>query len=149
MSEQVVRSAHAVRLASGTSGTAFPDRLPAAPKLLDPVKQARAEQRKQVLDAIATSRQAGSLRLRAVYDALVAAATRGEPCPTNWQLAEITLGERDRAMRAVGELERLGLIRVTRYAKARVVEIVATHARTAPPARGRSGGEPLVREVRA
>ncbi|WP_179505728.1 MULTISPECIES: hypothetical protein [unclassified Sphingomonas] len=69
---------------------------------------------------------------RTTYRALAEAAQAGLPCPTNIDI-EMLCGYNSCSMGPVmvKRLERKGLIRVERYQRFRIVEIVATGERTA------------------
>lgn len=69
---------------------------------------------------------------RTTYRALAEAARAGLPCPSNIDI-EILCGYNSCSMgpALVKRLERKGLIRVERYQRFRIVEIVATGERTA------------------
>lgn len=85
-----------------------------------------------------------------VLVALVNAAARGEPCPSNDRLMELVgLGSPSSAARLVRLWEERGFLRVTRGNRSRVVQVVDTDLRTAGDpamrahwreARGRKGG---------
>ncbi|MBE7186050.1 MAG: hypothetical protein INR68_16760 [Methylobacterium mesophilicum] len=66
-----------------------------------------------------------------IYRALCRAAKRGDRCPTGDMLCEITGFSPATTVYHVSRLEADGLIRVWRYQRSRVVEIVATGAKTA------------------
>lgn len=69
---------------------------------------------------------------RTTYRALEEAARKGEPCPSNIDI-EMLCGYNSCSMGPVmvKRLERKGLIRVERFQRYRIVEIVATGERTA------------------
>lgn len=65
---------------------------------------------------------------------LTAAAKSGEPCPSNEALAAVFgFASVSGPVKILSKLERKKLIRVERFNSARVVEILATGARTATP----------------
>jgi len=73
-----------------------------------------------------------SVRQRIVFGLIEQAALAGRRCPTNHELADaMNVSGAAYTGAVVGELVFLGLIRVTRHASGREVEIVATGARTA------------------
>lgn len=76
---------------------------------------------------------------RTTYRALVEAAEAGLPCPSNIDI-EMLCGYNSCSMGPVmvKRLERKGLIRVERFQRFRIVEIVATGARTARAANMRA-----------
>lgn len=80
-----------------------------------------------VIDGRPTFRQGRGL----IYRALYRAANRGDRCPTSDMLCEITGFSPATTVYHVARLEADGLIRVWRYQRSRVVEIVATKQRTA------------------
>lgn len=87
---------------------------------------------------------------RRILEALTRAAEQAAPCPTNAELSKL-IGKKSEtsAIEAIQRLEARMLIRVTRYGRARVVEILTRHpgspsalvtvaATQAPPPSGRS-----------
>ncbi len=78
---------------------------------------------------------AGAAAETVVLQALTRAANRGAPCPTNSRLAEL-LGacSSGAPVSTLHRLEKLGLIKVDRYASSRQVTIIATGRRTQAPA---------------
>lgn len=69
---------------------------------------------------------------RIVYQALIDAAEAGQPCPLNMDIEDL-IGCDSTSMGPwiIRRLEEKGLIKVERYQRFRVVEIVATGKRTA------------------
>jgi hypothetical protein len=73
-----------------------------------------------------------------VFEVLADAAARGAPCPTNKEISDtVGLLTASNASEMVRRLEAAGRIRVNRFSCTRVIEIVATGARTAMPANTR------------
>jgi len=72
---------------------------------------------------------------RAVYEMLIAAADNAEPCPLNMDIEDL-IGVDSTSMGAwiIMRLEQKGLIKVERFQRFRIVEIVASGKRTARPA---------------
>ena len=76
----------------------------------------------------------GLARERALLKILTEAAAKGEPCPTNPELAEmLDLDSIASPVRLMQSMERQGLIAVERSKHARRVTIVASGRQTAPP----------------
>lgn len=86
-----------------------------------------------LLDLIAEQRRPAREARGTIYRALYRAAQRGDLCPSSEVLNELC-GYSSVSMvpRWIKHLERDGLIRVWRYQRSRMVEIVATGKRTAP-----------------
>lgn len=83
-------------------------------------------------------RHDGTAKQAKVLSALAAAASRGEACPTNAQLADLLhMISTSSACGIVTALERRGLIKVERFGAARQVTIVATGKATSRPANAR------------
>jgi len=82
---------------------------------------------------------------RIAYQLINHAAEHGQPCPVNIDL-EVATGFNSTSMgpKLVRKLERRGLIRVSRYQRFRLVEIVATGKQTARHP-SMHGDRPLVR----
>lgn len=66
-----------------------------------------------------------------IYRALFRAARQKQPCPTADMLCEITGLSPSVTVYHMQDLERRGMIRVWRYQRSRVVQIVCTGERTA------------------
>ncbi len=87
-------------------------------------------------DLIATERRRPSEARGVIYCALFRAARRGEPCPSHEVLNELAgYSSTSASPTVVANLERAGLIRVWRYQRYRVVQIVATGKKTRAPQR--------------
>lgn len=70
---------------------------------------------------------------RGVLAMISDAAAAGRPAPTNDQICTVLgIGHVATASKLVERLEAAGLIRVQRFPRARVIELVATGQRTAP-----------------
>lgn len=82
-------------------------------------------------DLVAAHRRSTAEARGVVYRALFRAARRGDRCPTGDDLCDLTGMSLTGTVYIVQNLEARGLIRVWRYQKSRVVEIVATGERTA------------------
>lgn len=75
-----------------------------------------------------------SQRAEKLFAWLSQCARDGEPCPSNMEIAaRLGLGSSSHAVLLVQKLELQGLIRVHRFQCSRLVEIVATGARTREP----------------
>lgn len=73
-----------------------------------------------------------TVRARVVLGMLEQAALAGRKCPTNEELGDRLNSGGSYGSVVMAELEQLGVIRVTRFARGREVEIVGTALRTAP-----------------
>lgn len=67
-----------------------------------------------------------------IYRALFRAARQKQPCPTADMLCEVTGLSPSVTVYHMQDLERRGMIRVWRYQRSRVVQIVCTGEKTAP-----------------
>jgi hypothetical protein len=111
------------------------------------------------------NQQTRAERVRAVLQAIRAAAAEGRPCPTNAELAGLAgVGTPRTARDMVRELEAAGHFRVIRFASWRIVTDLATGRSTAPKlsstvprpppsyagllARGRTGDRPRANQAR-
>lgn len=83
-------------------------------------------------DLVPTERLRAHQARGTIYRALFRAARQQQPCPTADMLCEITGLSPSVTVYHMQDLERRGMIRVWRYQRSRVVQIVCTGEKTAP-----------------